>query len=273
MGIIELFLAIVTIVAFLLWHIGKYFIMAGKYFSLITQHIIEDKKVYKIFAFGRKSKLKKFYKECGYYRDVPNRGELSISYILLKDFDIWKTPDKNLINAMLIKMIIDKNLCIVDENDGSHSIKLISKPSDELYWNLYDILEYSAKDSILEIDELKNYVREHYEIYDDYIYTLKRAGNKKLEDINAYSYSYGVELSDLTEVGVNELREIYGMKKFLDDFTLIDIRGIKEINIWEYLLVYASLLGIADKFYKDNKEIVPINIDIINAVGRAMTWR
>ena len=63
------------------------------------------------------------------------------------------------------------------------------------------------------------------------------------------------------------------MKKFLDDFTLIDIRGIKEINIWEYLLVYASLLGIADKFYKDNKEIVPINIDIINAVGRVMTWR
>ena len=75
-----------------------------------------------------------------------------------------------------------------------------------------------------------------------------------------YNKILGKNLSDLADKGKSELAEIYGLRKFMDEFTLIRERSITEGLIWENLLIYATLFGIADKVLKELKEVYPDKI-------------
>ena len=61
----------------------------------------------------------------------------------------------------------------------------------------------------------------------------------------------------MSDAGKKELNEVYGLRKFLDEFTLINERGISEGVIWENLIVYATLFGIAKKVLSELKDIYP----------------
>lgn len=257
----------IIILVYLCFRVFGVIVSAG---ILLMEHFHDDNLLYKKFSIKRRLVLSKLYKDCDYFRDIPNQGKLCVSYALLKDFGVGRIPDKNVINAMILQMVIDKNIVIIDKPNGKYDILLDSKPKDKSFNNLYDILKYAAKDKILELDELKKYVFRHYEIYDDYIYSFIKDGRKCLNNKGAYKKLSGVTFDDLTDLGIKELGEIYGLKKFLEDFTLIEIRGTREVVIWEYLLVYASLFDLAEKFYKENKDLVPINIDVINTIGRSI---
>lgn len=236
------------------------------------EQIIYNKVEERIFNPKRIIELKNVYIKCNYFRDIPNDEYLCVSYALLKDFGLKKIPDKNLVNAIVLKMIYDKNISIEELGKGKYNLILNSKPKDKTLENLYDIFKYAAKNNILEIDELRIYVENHHDIYDDFFYTFRECGYDFLEKKGAYKVRASVELTDLTNIGVSELKEIYGLEKYLNDFTLIEIRGIREIVIWEHLLVYAALFGLSDKFYRENKELVPVNIDAINLIGKIVSW-
>lgn len=61
----------------------------------------------------------------------------------------------------------------------------------------------------------------------------------------------------LTEVGKEELGQIIGLKKYLEDFSLIEERGLSELPLWRDLLRYALLLGIADQLAQEIKRLYP----------------
>ena len=48
-----------------------------------------------------------------------------------------------------------------------------------------------------------------------------------------------------------------GLRKFLNDFTLLDQHEAIEANLWKEYMVYAALFGIADKVAKQLKDIDP----------------
>ena len=49
-----------------------------------------------------------------------------------------------------------------------------------------------------------------------------------------------------------------GFKKFLEDTTLIKQRTTPEVTLWRDYLIFASLIGIADKVAKELKDIDPV---------------
>lgn len=51
-----------------------------------------------------------------------------------------------------------------------------------------------------------------------------------------------------------EAKELYGLFKYLQDYSLIKDRYPLEVNLWNKYLVFASLFGIADKVSKEFKE-------------------
>lgn len=53
------------------------------------------------------------------------------------------------------------------------------------------------------------------------------------------------------------LEEKAGFRKFLNDFTLIELRGSAEVGLWQDYLVFGALYGIADKVARELKEINP----------------
>ncbi len=61
----------------------------------------------------------------------------------------------------------------------------------------------------------------------------------------------------LTQKGTDENAKWKGLKKYMEDFSMLDKREIPEIVIWEKFLVYATVFGIADKVLKQLKIVYP----------------
>lgn len=67
-------------------------------------------------------------------------------------------------------------------------------------------------------------------------------------------------VKSLTREGQQELDEVLGLKRFLLDFSLIQERGVKETILWQDYMVYALLLGIADKVALQIRKLYPDQI-------------
>ena len=222
-----------------------------------------------VSSFRRRRTLKGFYKEVNYFRDIPNGGNIAKTHALNKDFNIWKKKESNFLAALIVKMINDKNLIPVQETSyglfGKEKIdtnlKVGDEPTDPITKDLYDIIVAAAgSDGILQEKELKAYAKKDPRALVSFVDSIDSKGHTALNKDNCYNKIYGRRLKDLTEKGQEELAEVYGLRKFLNEFTLINERGIKDTVIWENLLIYATLFGIADQVLKELKEVYPDQI-------------
>ena len=53
------------------------------------------------------------------------------------------------------------------------------------------------------------------------------------------------------------MAEVYGFKRFLEDFTLMNERHLAETRLWRDYMVWATLYGNAEQVMKDMKAINP----------------
>ena len=67
------------------------------------------------------------------------------------------------------------------------------------------------------------------------------------------THQYCKKLNLFTEKGLNEQEMWKGLKKYMEEFSLLDKREVPELIIWEEFLVYATVFGIADKVLKQLK--------------------
>ena len=74
------------------------------------------------------------------------------------------------------------------------------------------------------------------------------------------------KLNLLTQKGVDMQEQWKGLKKYMEDFSMLDRREVPELVIWEKYLVYATAFGIADKVIKQLKIVYP-NFDEITATN------
>ncbi len=65
------------------------------------------------------------------------------------------------------------------------------------------------------------------------------------------------KISALTQEGMDEHEKWKGLKKYMEDFSMLDKREIPEVAIWESFLVYATVFGIANKVLKQLKVVYP----------------
>lgn len=65
----------------------------------------------------------------------------------------------------------------------------------------------------------------------------------------------------LTQKGVNEQEKWKGLKRYMEDFSLLNEREVPELVLWEKYLVYATAFGIADKVLKQLKVKYPELMD------------
>lgn len=62
---------------------------------------------------------------------------------------------------------------------------------------------------------------------------------------------------NLTQKGTNEQAKWKGLKKYMEDFSLLNEREVPELVLWEKYLVYATAFGIADKVISQLKVRYP----------------
>ena len=76
--------------------------------------------------------------------------------------------------------------------------------------------------------------------------------------INAIlAFCINSKLRRLTQKGVDEKEEWKGLKKYMEDFSLLNEKEVPALTLWEEFLVYATAFGIADKVIKQLKLVYP----------------
>ncbi|MBR5485807.1 MAG: DUF2207 domain-containing protein [Oscillospiraceae bacterium] len=229
-----------------------------------------------VWYIKRKIAIKKFFKAAPYFRDVPNDGSMAVTYYLSQNFDA-ADEESLIIGALIISMINDGVLeAVVEEETGflgrskqNVSLKIIKEPKNILQKQLYDILKISAgDDGILQEKELENYSYANPEVITSFISKVKEDGETEFAAKGGFANGAGNCIKDLNEKGKSELAQVVGLKKYLDEFSLISEREISETVIWQDYMIYAALLGIADKVMEQFKKVYPEKVAEIDRYER-----
>lgn len=147
------------------------------------------------------------------------------------------------------------------------AIKLKELPSDvpPLEKSLFDLMiEASDKDRVLKNNDFKNWCRKNYKDLDKWLKKYNKKGIRDLKEIGAVVETdrkflgfVKYKKNELSETGIKLTSEMFGFKKYLENFTIINEREAKEVALWKDYMVYAQLFGIADKVAEQFKNLYP----------------
>ena len=250
------------------------FIIFGFIFAVAAISIVTTAKSDSL-DFG--SAGRKIPKDVDYYRDIPCNSDLHRAYFIAYHYGILKNKT-DILGAIILKWIKD-SLVRIEQKEGGKIFKKentviiltetnTSLISDAKERNLFDMLYKASKDGILENNEFKDWCNDNYskilnwfdKILDTEQKKLANEGLLSLQEKKAFKffkYNQYLVNPDLK----NEALQIAGLKKYLLDYTLIKEREAIEVNLFEYYLIFAQMLGIAKKVAKQFKELYPDMIE------------
>lgn len=205
---------------------------------------------------------KKAFKDLLWYRNIPLKGDLQQTNSMLNAYRYFGTDYNNLLSACILKLINMGAISIEHSLDAKgksiqnfviHELKDYNQ-QPLLLRKVHQIFKMAAgKDTILEPRELKSFMKSSYNenLTDSFINTLHTKTS-----IRAYK-----ERTD-------EVRQVFGLKKFLKEFSLLDERHLQEVSLWKDYMIFATLFGIADQVIKDMKKINPEYFNMDQVAGQ-----
>ena len=200
-------------------------------------------------------------KDLLWYRDVPLGGNLQNANDILNAYRYFGTDYNNLLSACILKLIDLGAITIkpVQNKKGKMVNSFVIKEFQDarnqplLLRKLHTIFKVAAgDDTVLEPRELKEY--------------MKSTSNESVTDSFINTLHTKTALSSYKD-RQDEVRQVFGLRKFLKEFTLLDERGIKEVSLWKDYMIYATLFGISEQVIRDMKKINPefFNMDRVAA--------
>lgn len=206
-----------------------------------------------------------------YYRDIPLNGRFS----LIKLFSQMKKGivegnDTGFISAYILLWIKNNNIkpavttsrSFFGREKEETVLQFIKEPTfyselEEFTWNM--LVKAAGRDEELSNNELERYVKNNDTSVRSGISNAMDAAKEKSNDLGYINFPQEKHKRgfNLTLSGINELKNLIGFKKYLKEFTIINEREVKEVQLWDDYLIIASILGIADKVYNEFRELVP----------------
>lgn len=223
------------------------------------------------FNFG--SEGKKFSKETPYFRDIPCNKDLFRAYYIANEYGII-SKKTDLLGAIILKWLKDSLIRIDQKETGTifkkeNAVIILNETNPEQiidsYENkLFKMLYEASKDGILESKEFERWCNKSYtkilawfdNIIDAQKAKLVAEGLITVEEKKTFgifkskSYTATPELRKLAE-------EIYGLKRYLLEYTLIPDREAIQVHLFEEYLIYAQMMGIAKQVAKEFKDLYP----------------
>ena len=204
---------------------------------------------------------RKVNKDLLWYRDIPMKGNLQQANDVLNAYKYFGTDYNNLLSACILKLIdmgaisIEQTLNSKGKTEQNFVIHELKNYADQplLLRKIHSMFKTAAgEDTVLEPKELRSFMRssKNESLTDSFINTLHTKTR----------ISYYKERFDY-------VRQVFGLKKFLKEFSLLDERHVNEVTLWKDYMIYATLFGIADQVIKDMKKINPeyFNMDQVAA--------
>lgn len=195
--------------------------------------------------------------EVPWNREIPFGGDLEASaYTLAKLGESSGGSGDTLAAALILRMIYRGELSVAKDSrervEISFSATGSGSASDQAAEELREMmLKASGADKVLQHNEFSRWAKRHAHEVAGWSSRALVFGRNSLRD---QKYIYG---SAYTPAGQAEARKLLGLKKFLQDFTLMGEKDTIEVILWQDYMVYGALFGIADKVAEQLRDINP----------------
>lgn len=195
--------------------------------------------------------------EVPWNREIPFGGDLEASaYTLAKLGESSGGSGDTLAAALILRMIYRGELSVTKDDrervEISFSAAGSGSASDQAAEELREMmLKASGADKVLQHNEFSRWAKRHAHEVAGWSSRALVFGRNSLRD---HKHIYG---SAYTPAGQSEARKLLGLKKFLQDFTLMGEKDTIEVILWQDYMVYGALFGIADKVAEQLRDINP----------------
>lgn len=241
--------------------------------------IVKSGKAYNSsFNFGVEGK--KIPKDVPYYRDIPCNKDLFRAYFIAYQYGLTKNKT-DVLGAIILKWLKEGLIKIEQKETGmvfkkENTVVVLSELnpnvlSDEKEQELFIMLYEASKDGYLENKEFEKWCSKSYtrvlSWFDDIItrekeklaaeglITVEEKVNFKIFKSKKYTAT-----SELKQEAI----ELAGLKRYLNEYTLIKDRESIEVKLFEEYLIYAQIMGIAKKVATEFKNLYPEIIEQSN---------
>lgn len=238
--------------------------------------------------------------EIEYWRDIPCDKDLEEAYWVAYEYEAIPEDNlkKGIVGAILLKWIKEDKITVsklpkrffsFKDNNYAIDFNNFTKTGNTIENELLDILKSAAgKNGILEPKEFAKWCKKNYTLIDEWFSDFIENEQKELEKKKlikpkketvaaSFGRTKSITLKAVSPTLLDEAIHLKGLKKFLLDFSIMPEREYFEVEIWEEYLIFAQLLGIADKvekqfkkLYPDFNEIAKIKTDVTTVAVRNM---
>lgn len=187
-----------------------------------------------------------------YFRDIKPEWTLLKNMALVNELNYVRNMDKKrVVGAVLLRLIARGDVCVVRVSEKGKKLENMLKVTrplkqvnpmvkdDELLCQqvLTMLTEASGNDLILQPNEFSKWSKNHRG-------TLK-------------SFAALFD-KDVEEDYINKnAADLFALRSFLKDFTLLNERNMMEVKLWDKYMVYAEFFGLADEVRRDMARICP----------------
>lgn len=204
-------------------------------------------------------------------RDIPFEKDIYRTFWIAQSYHLSKKKT-DFLGAILLKWLMQKKISIKKVQTGLFKNKeetAIDLTKEEVFdtileLELYKMMKEASKDGVLESKEFEKWCKNNYStILSWFDKVLDEETDKLIAEgkiVETKKTTLKVFKSTILSVDLSMKQEaikLKGLKNFLEEFSRMDDKEAIEVNMWEYYLIYAQILGIADKVAKQFKKLYP----------------
>ena len=201
------------------------------------------------------------------FRDIPCNKDIYYANALV-NLNNFSYKETNIFGAIILKWIRQGKIAFRNETRGffnkdTSMIDLTLNPTfdNELEKELFDVMYKASGDGLLEPKELEKWAKNHYE---KFLGLFTRIKDYKIAELKANNHIYHRVTKEeckkknvMDDMIYNDSTQLYGLYKFLKEFSDMKNKEAIEVKLWDEYLMFAYLFGMADKVAKQFKNLYP----------------
>lgn len=215
-----------------------------------------------------------------YWREVPCNKDLVKAYWVCYEYSVVpkSTLQEGIIGAILLKWIKNGYITVSKTKKGLFSFKdnnyainftKMTQGDNEIENELFKMLvTASGTNKILEAKEFSKWSKKHYSEVNYWLRNIEYEAEEYLEQQGLittrtevteamFGRTKTITIKDVSLQLREEAIRMKGFKKYLLDYSMISQREHIEVHLWEEYLIFAQLLGIADKVEEQFSKLYP----------------
>lgn len=219
--------------------------------------------IYKAYRATERVSKKIIPKNAPMFRDLPCKEDIFRAYFIANEYHLTRRKT-DFLGALLLKWIKLDYISVTKNEKGKTVIIFNKLPQDITFeknveQDMYEIMHMASKENKLEEKAFEKYCSNHYNrILKWFDKTLDAELNTLVSDNLVI---YNAKKKTVATDRLNELAmQMSGLKRFFKEFGNIQDKNAIEVKLWREYLMYAQILGVANKVAKEFKKMYPEEI-------------